>query len=306
MFLNQITASEKPFKIINLRCNVELTEVNDQHNYGFDPSMDSNFPDFFLVVASRAEVNVDELSLSWDVIDPSTNEIYEFDGANFSNFTVELLNKNNEVVSLLTDPLVSPYYTLNTSILKNLSESLYNDVNYLRDCRVKITSYTTDGRTSEAVYIFSFPVAAFSNVITTIANGVFINYSVSEKEYLKTVTLDSAFDDAFEDIYQSNSNSVSSNIRLNTQDVAKLYYRLTSQDYYNTGIAYTIGQIKLNNIDAKVYDEKPANLTGAISVIYDSELKTFDKRLFLKWSPNFSNAPLDYEVCVTKSGANKI
>ena len=176
----------------------------------------------------------------------------------------------------------------------------------MRDCRIKITSSTTDGKISEAVYIFSFPVASFSNVITTIANGVFINYSVSEKEYLKTVTLDSAFDAAFEDVYKSNSNSVSANIRLNNQDIDKLYYRLTSQDYYNTGIAYTIGQIKLNNIDAKVYDEKPANLTGAISVIYDSELKTFDKKLFLKWSPNFSNAQLDYEVHVTRSGVNNI
>ena len=60
MFLNQITASQKPFKIINLRCNISLTEVNDQHNYGFDPSMDSNFPDFFLIVASKADVNADE------------------------------------------------------------------------------------------------------------------------------------------------------------------------------------------------------------------------------------------------------
>ena len=166
MFLNQITASQKPFKIINLRCNIPLTEVNDQHNYGFDPNMDSNFPDFFLIVASKANVNADELLLSWDVIDPSNDEIYKFDSANFKNFTVELLNKNNEVVSLLTNTLVSPYYALNTSILKNLSESVYNDVNYLRDCRIKITSFTTDNKISEAVYIFSFPVASFSNVIT--------------------------------------------------------------------------------------------------------------------------------------------
>ena len=100
MFLNQITASQKPFKIINLRCNIPLTEVNDQHNYGFDPSMDSNFPDFFLIVASKANVNADELLLSWDVIDPSNDEIYKFDSANFKNFTVELLNKNIKFLNM--------------------------------------------------------------------------------------------------------------------------------------------------------------------------------------------------------------
>ncbi len=302
MFTNETIASQKPFKIVNLRCNIPLIEVNDQHNYGFDANTDPDYSNYPLIVASKAAVNTDSLLLSWDLLDPNTNQIYQFKDSNFSNFTVELLDYNNQIVSLLTDTLVNTNYVFDTSSLKNLAILSYNDVNYLRDCRIRITSYTNDGKISQAVYIFTFPIASFSNVNTSISNGIFINYSITEKDYLKSVSLESYFDSSFGNLYDSSTSDVSSNIFINNNGVDKLFYRLNCQDYYNTGQPYIIGQIKINNIDSQTYEEKPVNLTGAISVIYDSDLKVFDKKLFVKWSPPYTNSPLNYEVHATRSG----
>lgn len=306
MFLSETSSTNKPFKIINLRSNLNLTEIDDQQNYGLLPGIDPDYPAYLLNIASKADVNSATLNFSWDIIDPSTNALYEYNDQNFAGFTIDLLDKNNNYVQNLTSNLPTASFYLDSAILKNISLSFYNDINYLRNVRLKITSKTLDSKLSNAYYVLSFPISEFSNVSPQLSNGLFVNYNVSERNTLRSVTLQNAYDANFTETYKSITKDVSSSIYINNDGVDKLFYRLLNNDYYNTGVSYNIGQVKLNNLDTTTFDLKPSNLSGAISIIYNSDVKDYEKKLFVKWSPTFTNSPLNYEIHVTTSGTKNV
>ena len=301
MFITNTLSINKAFKIINLRCNLLLSQVTNQQDYGILPDIDLDYPDYPLYVVSKASVDSQFINLSWDVLDPTTNKIYEYNNDNFAGFTIDLLDIDNNFVLNLSSNSQRSNFSFDPGVLKNWSLLYFGDENYLRNARIRITSSTFDGKTSIAYYIFNFPISSFNNVSVNITNGLFVNYEISEKQYVNKVSIQSSFDTIFNNTYASVIDDPSSTIFISDVDIDKLFYRLTSQDFYNTGTPYLLGQLKLDNIDSSVFNVKPENLSGAISVSYDSTLNQYDAKLFIKWSPNYTNVPLNYEILVNQN-----
>ncbi len=177
MFTQAQNISNKSFKIINLKSNISLVNVDNQNDYSFSPDQDPDYLSFPLIVMAKGSVNLPITRLEWQILDPLTNLVSDFSNPNFSNFSVELLDVDNNVIKILNDNLNYCYYDLSSDILAYLSSSIYNDVNYLRNVRIRIKSYSNDNKISEAVFVLDFPVSSFSDVSSTISNGIFISNS---------------------------------------------------------------------------------------------------------------------------------
>ena len=114
-----------------LTCTLDSSAVNNIQDYGFPIS----------TPAVLVNVYSDKFSIGWSVLNPNTNNIADLNDGVFSYFTVQLLDKTNKLVSVLNSSLRNSTYFFDSSNLASLSQTLYSDENYLRDCRLLITSY---------------------------------------------------------------------------------------------------------------------------------------------------------------------
>ena len=248
MFTQVENTSNKPFKIVNLKSNILLSNIENQNDYGFLADSDPDFNGLPLIVMAKGSVNLTVTRLQWEVIDPKTNQISNFNNPNFSSFLVELLDVDNVSIQILDSDLKYNFYNLSASFLSSLSSSLYGDANFLRDIRIRITSFTLDNKTSQAVFVLNFPISTFSNVTSTISNGIFVNYQLSNIDFAKDVFLQSSKENTFSTILDETINDASASIFINNDGDDKLFYRLSVSDFYNTGDPFFVGQLKLNNI----------------------------------------------------------
>ena len=143
MFKESTIYSSGPYKITSLSANLNLSVVTNQQDYGFSTDVDMAF----------AYVDTQTINFIWDVLDPVTNQSANTNDGIFSYFSVSLLDKDNEIISILNSSFKDKFFSFSPLILPSFSQSLYRDVNYLRDCRIQITSTTVDGFTSTAVFV---------------------------------------------------------------------------------------------------------------------------------------------------------
>ena len=281
------------YKLQNLTCNIDSTEITNQQEYGFATT----------VPARLIKVNSQNLSFNWNVIDPVTQSQANLNDGVFSYFRVELLDKNNSIVSVLNSSLRESSFNFNVAGLFNLSKTLYSDINYLRDCRIVVTSYNAANQTAQGVFVLKFEIPYFSDVSFDLNNGIFCSYDLENKAYAKTVFFEKSSSPSFGLVTDSVSSDLSSSIFYNASDFSKDYYRLNVIDYYNTGTAYFIGQIKPSPINVELFDTKPQAVTGGVIVNYDSVAQNYERYFLLKWAINSSSVPLDYEIHISPSGS---
>ena len=292
MFKESTIYSSGPYKITSLSANLNLSVVTNQQDYGFSTDVDMAF----------AYVDTQTINFTWDVLDPVTNQSANTNDGTFSYFSVSLLDKDNEIISILNSSFKDKFFSFSPLILPSFSQSLYRDVNYLRDCRIQITSTTVDGFTSTAVFVLNFKTPEFQDVEANTSESVFVNYQLTNKQYAKQVILQKSSSASFDIIEDQSSSFPSSSISYSPNYLEKKYYRLISQDFYNTGSFYDIGLIKLDILNQNSFDIKPQNISGALSINYDPVSYSFDRRLFITWAKNSSNVPIDYEIQLLKSG----
>jgi hypothetical protein len=103
MFTQAQNISNKSFKIINLKSNISLVNVDNQNDYSFSPDQDPDYLSFPLIVMAKGSVNLPITRLEWQILDPLTNLVSDFSNPNFSNFSVELLDVDNNVIKILND-----------------------------------------------------------------------------------------------------------------------------------------------------------------------------------------------------------
>lgn len=287
-------AANGAYKFANLACSIDSSIVTNSQDYGF--SIDTP--------ASLIRVSSDQFSIGWAVLNPNTNRTADLSDGIFSYFTVDLLDKNNKVISTLDSSLRDSTYLINVSGLFNLSKTLYGGENYLRDCRILLTSYNISGQTAKAVFILNFLIPSFTNVDVNLNNKIVCSYSLSNVQYAKNIILEKSKTNSFEYIDEQIFSSIGSSVFYDPKNYYdKNYYRLSVVDYYNTGSSYLIGQIKPNTLDLLNYDYKPQNITGGIIVNYDSIAQNYERYFLLKWAINSSNIPLDYEIHISASGS---
>jgi hypothetical protein len=236
MFKESTVYSSGPYKITSLSANLDLSTVTNQQDYGFSTDVDMAF----------AYVDVQTINFTWDVLDPVTNKSANINDGIFNYFSVSLLDKDNSVVSVLNSPLKDKFFSFNTSILQSFSQGLYADVNFLRDCYIQITSTTVDGFNSAGVFVLNFKTPEFEDVETSTSENVFVNYQLTDKQYAKQVILQKSSSSSFDFIEDQTSSFPSSSISYSPSYLEKKYYRLMSQDFYNTGGYYNIGLVKLD------------------------------------------------------------
>jgi len=293
---NYSSSAVGAYKITNLSCSIDSAEINNQQTYGFSVT----------VPGRLVKINSENISFNWEVLDPQTNAQANLNDGVFSYFTVQLVDRNNSVVTVLNPVLKETFFNFNVSVLSTLSSNIFADENYLRDCRILITSYNTAGQTSQAFFALDFKTPFFQNVNFDLNNGIFCNYDLQQQEYARKVIFEKSTSPSFGIVDDSVTSDLGSSVYLNVPDFTKYYYRLNVIDYYNTGQSYFIGQIKPSPINTNIYDIKPLNLTGAIVVNYDEVAKNYERFLFLKWAINSSNVPLDYEIHIIPSGSSGI
>ena len=292
MFKESTVYSSGPYKVTSLSSNLNSSIVTNQQDYGFSTDVDMLF----------AYVDSQIINLQWDVLDPVTNQSANLNDGIFNYFTVSILDKNNEIVSVLNSSLKDKFYSFDVGVLPSFSQSIYKDVNFLRDCKIQITSFTVDGLSSSGVFVFNFKFSTFENVEASTSDSIFVNYELTNKQYSTQVFLQKSPSYSFEYIEDQSAGFPASSISYSPDYSEKKFYRLVSQDFYNTGTAYNIGLIKLDILNQNSFDIKPQNISGALSINYDPISYTFDRRLFIKWARNSSNVPLNYEIQLLKSG----
>ena len=292
MFKESTVYSSGPYKITSLSANLDLSTVTNQQDYGFSTDVDMAF----------AYVDVQTINFTWDVLDPVTNKSANINDGIFNYFSISLLDKNNTILSVLSSSFKNKSFSFDTSILQSFSQSLYGDVNFLRDCYIQITSTTVDGFNSTGVFVLNFKTPEFEDVETSTSENVFVNYQLTDKQYAKQVILQKSSSSSFDFIEDQTSSFPSSSISYSPSYLEKKYYRLMSQDFYNTGGYYNIGLVKLDILNQNSFDIKPQNISGSLLINYDPVSYTFDRRLLVKWAKNSSNVPLDYEIQLLKSG----
>ena len=292
MFKESTIFSSGPYKVTSLSANLTLSAITNQQDYGFSTDVDMAF----------AYVDAQTINFKWDVLDPVTNQSANTNDGVFAYFSISLLDSNNELISILNSSFKDKFYSFSPSILPSFSQSLYRDVNFLRNCRIQVTSTTVDGFTSNAVFVLNFKTPEFESVEASTNDSVFVNYQLTNKQYAKQVILQKSSSVSFDVIEDQSSSYPSSSISYSPNYLEKKYYRLISQDFYNTGKSYDIGLIKLDILNENSFDAKPQNISGALSINYDPISYTFDRRLFIKWARNSSNVPVNYEIQLLKSG----
>ncbi len=225
MFKESTIYSSGPYKITSLSANLNLSVVTNQQDYGFSTDVDMAF----------AYVDTQTINFTWDVLDPVTNQSANINDGIFNYFSVSLLDKDNEIISILNSSFKDKFFSFSPLILPSFSQSLYRDVNYLRDCRIQITSTTVDGFTSTAVFVLNFKTPEFEDVEANTSESVFVNYQLTNKQYAKQVILQKSSSASFDVIEDQSSSFPSSSISYSPNYLEKKYYRLISQDFYNTG-----------------------------------------------------------------------
>ena len=88
MFTQVENTSNKPFKIVNLKSNILLSNIENQNDYGFLADSDPDFNGLPLIVMAKGSVNLTVTRLEWEVIDPKTNQISNFNNPASCNFSV--------------------------------------------------------------------------------------------------------------------------------------------------------------------------------------------------------------------------
>lgn len=292
MFQQLPSVSNGAYKVSSLTCDQDFSAVSNQQDYGLDSSTETVL----------VNVGADKILLSWSALDPATNSGANLNDGIFSHFKVELVDETNSLVETLDASSVDAFYELDCSILKFLSIRSFSDENALRNCRIRISSYTLDGNTSAGVFLLRFPASQFSNVSVTSLTNIFANFSLSNRQYVKTISLQKSSSPSFSRIDDFVELAPSSSVSYAPITSDKAYYRLVSNDYYSTGVPYSLGQIKCSTINTLKYDLRPANISGAIYIGYDTVAQTYNRQLFAKWARNVSDSPIDYEVHVYRSG----
>ena len=115
MFTQVQNISNKPFKIVNLKSNILLSNIENQNDYGFLADSDPDFNGLPLIVMAEGSVNLTVTRLEWEIIDPKTNQISNFSNPNFSSFLVELLDVDNNPIQILDSDLKYNFYNLKSS-----------------------------------------------------------------------------------------------------------------------------------------------------------------------------------------------
>lgn len=295
MFQPVQVISDGPYKITNLSCNLSFLEIDNQQTYGFTTDVKMIY----------VNVNQSDVNLNWQVLKPNSTEQANLNDGIFAYFKVELLDKNNNLVRVLNPSLKQPFFYFDDSSLSSLSIGLYNDVNYLRNSRIAVTSYTYDGKISKAVFVLEYKTSNFSNVEIRLGGSIFVSYDLENRDSVSSIAIQKSAFDTFDYIQDEISIENGSSISYPANTEEKKFYRLVTTDYYNTGGFYNLGQIKLDPLNTDLFDLKPKNITGAIIVNYDTVSDTFERFLFVKWAKNLSNAEVDYEIYLNKSGVSQ-
>jgi hypothetical protein len=288
--------SPGPFKIENLTGNIKFAKVNNPLVYGF--SADTS--------VVTGEFKNGRADLSWSVYKPGINSgIASLNEIDFDRIKISLLDRNNELVKVLENGIKTKKYSFSSAGLSSLSHNTYNDDNFLRETRLKVESFTQDGKTSAGVFILDAKKPVLSNLKTTITDSVKFSFDATEAESIKKIALyvstkKGSIEES--DLVTSKDFLPANSLQYKPESATPYYYKLVPIDSYSTGQFINTNLIKVNTVNSQFVDNKPQNITGAIKAHFNTLSKTFDVGAFVKWSPNSEHSELDYEVFVFESG----
>ena len=166
MLQNIPSVSNGAYGFADLFCDIDYSVITSPQSYGFPSETQA-----CLIIVSAPKFRI-----SWKNIDPVTQKYANLNDGKFNYFLVELLDKNNAVAAVLASSLRDSFYDFDSDSVRAISLKSFYDENYLRDCRIKVTSYTVDGYSSYCIFAVQYNTPSFQNVSVNNYSSIFVSF----------------------------------------------------------------------------------------------------------------------------------